>query len=114
MPSDPDYYPLCTTRRCEEKAVIEATEVKGQHHLYCIHHLWQVEESDQVTLVGDFTSRRPQAAALPAPAELPVTIAEPIYDSNGFSVGFRIVHPPGVECVFHPDTKQCPCGKTER
>lgn len=51
----------------------------------------------------------------PAPVstlELPVTMAAPVYNDQGFSVGFRITHPPGVECVFPLPSNQCSCGKT--
>lgn len=44
---------------------------------------------------------------------LPVTYPEPVFNEDGFGVGFRIVHPPGVECVFPPNTKQCSCGRME-
>lgn len=43
--------------------------------------------------------------------ELPVTMSEPILSEEGFGVGFRIFHPPGVACVFPADTHQCSCGK---
>jgi hypothetical protein len=42
---------------------------------------------------------------------LPVTISEPIYNEDGFGVGFRVVHPPGVECVFPLPSRQCSCGR---
>lgn len=57
---------------------------------------------------------QPLSRVLPPPAyEPPVTISEPIRNDQGFYVGFRIVHPPGVECVFPPNTKQCSCGKMD-
>lgn len=46
-------------------------------------------------------------------SDLPVTIAEPIYNDQGFGVGFRIIHPQGVECVFPLDTRQCSCGRMD-
>lgn len=42
-----------------------------------------------------------------------VTLAEPIYNEQGFSVGFRVTHPPGVSCVFDPATSRCSCGKLD-
>lgn len=102
---------FCTTRRCENVAIVEATEVRGTQHRYCIDHLWQIEESDQVRLTDG--SVQPGAQPRAAAVELPVTIAEPVFNEQGFSVGFRIVHPPGVECVFPPGTKQCSCGKMD-
>lgn len=43
----------------------------------------------------------------------PITLTEPVYNTDGFGVGFRVVHPPGVECEFPPDTKRCSCGKMD-
>lgn len=45
--------------------------------------------------------------------ELPVTMAEPVYNDQGFAVGFRVMHPPGVECVFDQRTHKCSCGRPE-
>lgn len=47
----------------------------------------------------------------PVTVERPITLTEPILNDEGFYVGFRVVHPPGVECVFPSDTNQCSCGK---
>lgn len=44
---------------------------------------------------------------------LPITMSAPIYNEDGFAVGWSVVHPPGVECVFPLPTKQCSCGKME-
>lgn len=44
---------------------------------------------------------------------LPATIPEPIYNKDGFGVGFRVVHPPGVECVYPLPTKRCTCGRLD-
>ncbi len=46
-------------------------------------------------------------------SDRPVTISEPIYNTEGFGVGFRIRHPESVECVFPPPTHQCSCGRLE-
>lgn len=43
----------------------------------------------------------------------PATLATPIYNEDGFSVGFKVVHPPGVECAFHPEAKRCTCGRMD-
>jgi hypothetical protein len=60
------------------------------------------------------TAFQPPGRVLPPPTyELPVTIPVPIYNEDGFGVGFDLVHPPDVECVFPPNTKQCSCGKME-
>lgn len=45
--------------------------------------------------------------------ERPVTISEPIYNDQGFGVGFRLSHPEGVECGFHPESHQCSCGRLD-
>lgn len=44
---------------------------------------------------------------------LPIAYPEPVFNEDGFGAGFRVVHPPGVECVFPPNTKQCSCGKMD-
>lgn len=101
---------ICTIRRCEEPAIVEAAETKGYTHRYCLNHLWQIEESDTVTLIGaDSETTAPKTAAWTPP----VTISQPIYNADGFSAGFRILHPPGVECSFHPVLKKCSCGKID-
>lgn len=110
---------ICSVRRCEEPAVIEATEEKGYVHRYCLEHLWQVEETDTVTLIGSDDVQRSSpptfhtvGQSIPEPTHpLPVTLTEPISSEDGFMTGWRIVHPPGVECVFPSDTKQCSCGR---
>jgi hypothetical protein len=125
---------ICSVRRCEETAVIGATEVKGYHHKYCLGHLWQIEEDDQCVLIAGITEPndypvidtptsvvRPvmvpepnvYVRPNPTPYTLPEVYPEPIYNDQGFGVGFRVVHPPGVECVFPPDTHQCSCGKID-
>lgn len=45
--------------------------------------------------------------------ELPPVLSEPVYNEEGFGVGFRISHPPGVECVFPFPTGRCSCGRTD-
>lgn len=43
----------------------------------------------------------------------PLTISEPMFNGQGFGVGFRITHP-GSECVFPEATdKQCSCGRMD-
>lgn len=61
--------------------------------------------------IGKSTGR--QVATPIERTALPVTIAEPVFNEQGFSAGFKLIHPPGVDCVFPPDTKQCSCGRTE-
>lgn len=109
---------ICTVRRCEEVAVVEAIERSRNVHHYCLDHLWQIEETDSVSLIGDVPTRLipPSSVVRPVIEDVssyipPVTVAEPIYNDQGFSAGFRITHPPDVECSYHPVTKQCSCGK---
>lgn len=98
---------LCTVRRCEGVAIVEAAETKGYEHRYCLNHLWQIEETDTVTLIGD-EGETPVVDYVP-----PITISQPIFNVDGFSAGFRILHPPGVECSYHPVVHQCSCGKLD-
>lgn len=43
---------------------------------------------------------------------LPPVFPEPEYNDQNFGVGFRMVHPPGVECAFPPPHNRCSCGKS--
>lgn len=97
---------LCNVRHCGEQALVEANEVQGYHHRYCLRHLWMIDETDDVYLIGDGTQ-----SARSRPYEAPITMAEPIFGDDGFSKGFRVVHPPGVECAYRPETNQCSCGR---
>lgn len=112
---------ICTVMRCEEPPVVGVTEVKGYFHRLCLKHLWNIQEDDTVELIWDAEpgyhqrpESLPEVPSSPAPDyTLPVTLSEPVLNEDGFYVGFRVVHPPGVECVFPLDTKQCSCGKMD-
>lgn len=112
---------ICTVMRCENTPVIGVTEEKGYFHRLCLEHVWYVQESDTVELIWDAEPgyhQQPETMpeAEPSPAIeylLPVTMSEPVMNEEGFYVGFQVVHPAGVKCVFPPDTKQCSCGKMD-
>jgi hypothetical protein len=43
----------------------------------------------------------------------PLCVSHPVYNEQGFSRGFKVYHPPGVEHAYHPETKRCSCGRPE-
>jgi hypothetical protein len=45
---------------------------------------------------------------VPAPV-----LSEVVLNDQGFASGFRLFHPPGVECAFDKRTHKCSCGQPE-
>lgn len=45
--------------------------------------------------------------------DLPPVIAQPLYNEDGFGMGFGISHPPGVECAYLEATRRCSCGRPQ-
>lgn len=84
-----------------------------QQYLDSRERRFNVQDAESRTYVPPPGKPFPVPNPLNLNESLPVTYTEPVMNDDGFYVGFQVVHPPGVECVFPPNTKQCSCGKMD-